>query len=484
MAGQPAGQAGLICGAVAAAVAVYISHLRESTGAKLLKPRNRGVWTLFGWSRMIPKEAGIWFSAMDRRYLGADNPDRDATAQPGSTWTARRALSTVSTEAASSPEQPVQPEPVDRADRPGGRVSDHTKTPAEPFNLPGKGESGPRCGDWKPVGVCESCGHLDLAAHKCGRRSCPDCWHRWAREASVRAATRVQAFRHTQAGWRQQVAHAVVSPPESEIQTTEAFWSGKKRAAEIAEGKGWRGFAVIGHPWRATEEAKEEYREEDRDVGLWVWLRRSKDDIITQWTRWSPHYHIIGATGADMEPAKDSDSWNYVFIRSAEEYEGIAGDDSHEDVYGLFRYLVSHTGWPEGSNRQAVTWYGTLANNVFVEDAAEDWQHEKPSEGVVSALRRHIEELAGVEEAGETDDGGGGGGDEMDDCPAEDCDGLIIGVWDIRAYLRQQEPPPEIRKRMKTAWKWRIGEVLPPPGLRHPQTEEQAREAFGVLTDG
>lgn len=373
-----------------------------------------------------------------------------------------------------SPETPDTETPVEAHPE---QLGDYSTEPYESYEFPGKGESGPRCGEWKPAGVCESCGHLDLTVSQCGRRRCPQCWHRWARGAAVRAATRIQAWRHTQQGWRQQAAHAVVSPPEGTIQSTRQFFAGKRKAAELAKSKGWRGFAVIAHPWRATGRAKEEYEEVDPDVGLWVWLRREKTDIH-QWIYWSPHYHIIGATGADMEPAEESDNWVYSFIRSCKPYGGITGEESHEDVYGLFRYLLSHTGWPEESTKPAVAWYGMLGNNKFVENATEEWQAQKPSEGVLSALRRHIEEVAGVEETGESD---GESGDEKAECSVEDCGGVIIDVWDIKAYLRQQEPPPDVREKMKLAWQWRLGEVEPPPGAKRPQSEQEARESWELV---
>ncbi|UWG49272.1 hypothetical protein AArcCO_4097 (plasmid) [Halalkaliarchaeum sp. AArc-CO] len=37
---------------------------------------------------------------------------------------------------------------------------------------------------------------------------------------------------------------------------TREFFEGKKRAAEIAEEKGFRGFTVIAHPWWATASAE------------------------------------------------------------------------------------------------------------------------------------------------------------------------------------------------------------------------------------
>lgn len=360
----------------------------------------------------------------------------------------------------------------------------HATEPFEPYTLPGKGESGPRCGEWVPGGVCNECGDVKPIVHQCGRRTCPDCWGRWAKQAGVRAATRVQAFRHTQPdNHKRQAAHAVVSPPEGEIRSTREFFEGKSRAAEIAEQKGWRGFAVVAHPWRATDRAKREYRSEDRDVGLWVWLRREKDDIF-QYIRWSPHYHIIGATGQGMEEAGDSDEWAYTFLGSFGRYGGKHDSESHEEVYGVFRYLLSHTGWPEDSTRQAVTWYGCLANNVFVEDATAEWQHEKPSEGVLSVLEREIETVAGGQGEGAESDEGGAESDDRDVCECEGCEGEYIDVFDVRAYLRQREPPPDVVQSMKLARKWRLKEVQPPPGAKRPTTKEGFTEAWRVLQGG
>lgn len=361
-----------------------------------------------------------------------------------------------------------------------------------PWELPGIGESGARCGEWFVAAVCNEHGHADMGTHSCGRRSCPRCWGRWAQEAGIRAATRLQAFRYTQPdNWRRQMAHAVVAPPEGEIRTARDYWDGKSRAAELAKSKGWRGFAVIAHPFRPTDEAKERYRAEvprdeegEPQYGIWVWLRNDVEGF-EHLIYWSPHYHIIGATGAGMEPATDGDEWNYTFIRSTTRFEGIRDRESHNDMYGLVRYLLSHTGWPSESTNQAVTWYGELANSVFVEEASEEWQNQKPSEGVLSALEREITEVAG----GVVDDESGDGRGESDDlgeCPVDGCDGLLIDVFDVEHYLRwaDPEPPPEARKRMRAARDWRLGEVHPPPGLKHPRSEEDAHEAFEAIVDG
>lgn len=361
---------------------------------------------------------------------------------------------------------------------------------SERWNLPGMGESGPGCGEWVPEAVCGSCGGLELTSHSCGRRTCPECWGVWAKEGAVRATVRVQAFRYTQPpDWRRQAAHAVVSPPEGEVTTVGEFFEARKKAAAVAKRKGWRGFSIIPHPYRATDKGKARYeaevpRDEEGNAvyGFWVWAR--SDLEVGEWrevTYWSPHYHVLGVTGADMEPAVESDEWVYSFVRSVESFEGIRDMGSHGDVYGAFRYLLSHAGWPAGSTKQIVTWYGCLSNSVFVENAREEWQYPKPSEGVLSALERAVEEVAGP-----MSDEGEGEGDALEEgdegaCPVEGCEGRLIHVFDVDAYLRQTNPPPEVVKRMRTARDWRLGRVEPPPGLKHPRSERAAREAFEAL---
>jgi len=368
-------------------------------------------------------------------------------------------------------------------DSPGEWSEDLEPYGVTPWELPGQGDSGAGCGEYRPEAVCETCGEPDFMARVCGARSCPDCWGVWAKNAAVRATVRLQGFRYTQPpDWRRQTAQAVVSPEEGDVQTVREYWEGRKKAAEIAEEKGWRGFVVIPHPFRVAEEGKERYREEDPDYGMWVWLRNDVEDM-ERYVYWSPHYHIVGITGADMEPAEESDEWVYNFVRSVESFDGIQDRESHEDLYGLFRYLLSHTGFPEGSTRQTVTWYGDLANSVFVENATEEWQNEKPREEVLSDLKDEVEAIAGP--SAEDDEGDAEAasdeGDEMGECPTEDCDGLLIDVFDVRMYLRHNDPPPGVAKKMRLARDWRVGDAQPPPGLKNPRTVEEAREAWEEL---
>jgi hypothetical protein len=210
---------------------------------------------------------------------------------------------------------------------------------------------------------------------------------------------------------------------------------------------------------------------------------------MDRFTKWSPHYHIVGATGPDMEPASDEDEYVYHFRRSLARLESKRDVKSHDDVYGLFRYILSHTGYPEGSQRQSIAWYGSLANNVFVENATEEWQYEKPSDGVRSVIERYVERVAARGD-GESGDGGGESGDDRGDgpdddtlgeCPCDDCGGALIDVFDVGEYLRRHDPPPDVVATMKAARAWRLGRRRPPPGLKRPQSEADAREALSEL---
>jgi hypothetical protein len=363
------------------------------------------------------------------------------------------------------------------------------------FELPGEGKSGSHCGDWLPGGVCTSCGEPVPVQNWCGRRTCSECWTQWAEKAAVRATHRIQMFRHTQPDdYRRQAAHAVVSPPEGEIKTVEEYWSGKGKAADIAKEKGWRGFAVIPHPFRVTEEGKQRYREADPDVGVWVWLRNEVEEL-REWVYWSPHYHIIGMTDEDMDSGDDSDEWVYHFVRSVKRYGGVSGLDSHEDLYGLFRYLLSHTGYPEESSKQLVSWYGCLANSVFVErpihPEKEHWQYAKPRERIQGMILDKIEKVVGAGVVLDEEEDGSGGGDEDEGlaCRNADCEhcgesDYVVEVGEIDDYLQQKDPPRELALIMRDVKRWRIGtEWEPPPGLKHPKSHEEMMEVFDYMAD-
>lgn len=349
------------------------------------------------------------------------------------------------------------------------------------WHLPGFGEEGPRCGEWYAESVCDSCAHLSLGTHDCGRRGCPNCWGGWAKRAAVARTVRLQARRLDEPpNYKRQSGHFTYSPgwvPQSVEDIKEL----RREAAETAKEKGLRGFDVVVHPFRTTEEANGLYEAADADYGKWAWLRNEHTERMTfeaadPLIEWSPHAHLIGLMSPDMDAGDDeSDVWT--LLRTFGAMSGKRDQESHEEVYGAYRYLLSHTGIHEREQFNAVTGYGDLSNTKF---------HEfRPSDGVMSVLEREVEEAA---EASLGDDEEADGpadpeDDEQRECPEDGCEGVLIEVWDIPMYLDQTDPPPEVREAMQLAYDWRKGNVLPPPGLKNPQTEEDAREAWSVLKE-
>lgn len=366
----------------------------------------------------------------------------------------------------------------------------------ETWLLPGGGEPGDSCQEWRPRSVCDECGHVDLVTDHCDRWECPHCDTRVMNRFAVNAARRIQAFRYQQPdNHLRQWGHSAIELPEGEVTTKRELFEKRSKVADIAKEKGFRGCAVVAHAKRATELGKQLYRATvDRDddgdptIGFWVWLRNESDELEVETgalIEWSPHYHVIGPTSANMTPGKESDDFMYHVIRFNEhELRGVStSDNSHREVFGTFRYLASHILQPENCDRQMITWHGALANSVFVEDATRDFQHEKPSEGVRQAIKRRLKEIAGPtvddEEGGESDDGA----DDLGNCPCDGCDGLLISVWDITEYLNHVEtdPPPDVLRTMRVCRDWVKGEIELPPGLKNPSCERDARKALDTM---
>jgi hypothetical protein len=118
-----------------------------------------------------------------------------------------------------------------------------------------------------------------------------------------------------------------------------------------------------------------------------------------------------------------------------------------------------------------VRWFGELATTKFQPD-------EEVSEGALETIERITEEVVGepVE-----DDEGGAGVEEDEEC--EECGARSRSpIWEAGAALMDKGWCDRIgrdrERRLLAAFEWAIGEREPPPGLKRPQSEEQAREAF------
>lgn len=350
----------------------------------------------------------------------------------------------------------------------------------EPFGeweLPGMGTSAPGCGEVSAQSFCDEHGHIQYRAHLCGRRECPECWStQWAGPRTVSVVSRLAAARYAEPdGLDRRAVHAVVSPPEGDVPNSiEAFYSGRTKANEIAKEHGIRGGVVVAHGYRILPEVKEEYNSGDRELPMWRWVR-ANDRHWQDQVYWSPHYHIVGLA-RDVEPGdtdKD-DGWVFKNIRSLGRYEGLRDREAMEEMVGTIRYLLSHATYPSDENRQSVTWFGDLHGTNFSPE-------EELSSGSWSVIQRIAEEVTGhrLDDEEGTDE-------EAEECPEEGCGGTVHDIWGARDFLDSAaagELEREERERVRAVYEWTLGDRHPPPGMKRPQTEEQAREIEEFLLD-
>lgn len=345
------------------------------------------------------------------------------------------------------------------------------------MTLPGMGDPGPDCGTWLPTEFCDECGEPHFGVSRCERRTCPDCWTEWTRQRAVGATTRLSAARMAEDdGIDRRAVHAVVSPPEGEIRTLQDVSDGFRDAYRLAERKGIRGGVAVFHGFRATEQAKERYREQDPDTGLWQWIR----DQPERWralSYWSPHWHIVGlCRDFEADDVSEQDGWVARRLRSLAPMTRASDRDAIEDVVGCVRYLMSHATFESDTSKDCVRWFGDLATSKF---SARD----QLSDGTVDVIERVTQEVVGLGD--DRDDDHVGGLDE-DDQECRECGSSSMSlIWDAGAALQDPGWCDRIgrdqQRRLTAAFEWAIGDRLPPPGLKRPQSETDAIEALEAL---
>jgi hypothetical protein len=357
--------------------------------------------------------------------------------------------------------------------------------------IPGKGKPGKNCGNWFPSEFCDECGEPSFGMSVCEQRTCPDCWGAWTRRRAEKITRRLCAARYAAEGTGKRAVHAVASPPEDEIQTLTDVYDGYRDAYRLLEEMGVRGGVAIFHGFRVKddtkalfEEAKERGKwETEHDGKLWAFVRsrekRVERDIGEgkNWrglVYWSPHWHVLGlCEDFDEDTPDEQEGWVARRIRSLDEFhlhDGKDDEESYGDMVRAARYLLSHAAFETDTSKDCIRWFGELATTKFVPE-------EEVSEGSLSVIERLAREAAESHEER-------GGGNEHDHC--EECGATSISsIFEAGGALmdngwcsrigREQE------RRLRAAFEWAIGDRPPPPGLKNPQTKEDAYEAFEEL---
>lgn len=355
--------------------------------------------------------------------------------------------------------------------------------------IPGKGDPGANCGEWFPKEFCDECGEPHLGVSRCEQRTCPNCSGAWTRRRAEKITRRLAAARYAQPdGIERRAIHAVTSAPEGEIQSLRDVKQGYRDAYGLAKEMGVRGGVVIFHGFRVTEAAKSLYEaakgsgdwDPDTDGKLWSFVRSRETRLERgigegeDWralTYWSPHWHILGLCEDFAEDTPDEqDGWVARNIRSLESFS-LTADEAYDDMVGAARYLLSHATFESGTSKDCVRWFGDLATTKFSPE-------EALSEGTLSVIERKAREAA------ESHEERGDGSEEDEEC--ENCGSQSRSpIWEAGGALLDKSWCERIgreqQRKLQAAFEWAIGERPPPEGLKHPTTEEDAREALEAL---
>lgn len=388
-----------------------------------------------------------------------------------------------------------QPTATDEPDQAAGAWPEDVETryvAETSMALPGKGDPGTHCGEWFPKEFCDECGEPHLGVSNCEQRTCPNCWSAWTRRRAEKIARRLGAARQAEPdGIERRAVHVAVSPPEGEIETLADVGQGYRDAYGLAREKGVRGGVAIFHGFRVTERATSLYRSAvqagdwspEADGKKWSFVRRRETRMERgigdgeDWrslTYWSPHWHVLGlSTDFEADDPDAQDGWVARNIRSLEAFK-LHAEPAYDDMVGAARYLLSHASFETGTSKDCVRWFGELATTKFSPE-------EEISEGALDVIERKAREAA------EVSDERGENGAENDPCgvcgaqsrsPIWDAGGALCDPGWCDRIGREQE------RRLQAAFEWAIGDRPPPPGMKHPRTEEQADEVLQVLVEG
>lgn len=328
--------------------------------------------------------------------------------------------------------------------------------------IPGYGRQPNRCMPYYPVGFCDDQGHVALGQSACETRGCPEHYGDWIKKAVTRSTERLAAYRAAQPdGPRRRLLHVVASPDnQGRYWNRDELWDARTDAYDAVKAVGVRGGVCVPHPYRATQEAKQAFRDAvsdpssdwQKEDGLWTYIRSYSDEWedLVEKIEAGPHYHLL-AVCEDFDASAIPDGWVIKNVRSFSRFYR-RDEEAYEDMIGAAWYLLTHAAVEQ--DRQTVSYFGEVHPAAFrpeEELTATGW--DRVREEVAKATGYGQEDQEGVLEGME--------------CPREDCEGEIVPIERLDEWLAKGAwvamLPTEQRRRLKGAYAMIETADRPPP---------------------
>ena len=339
------------------------------------------------------------------------------------------------------------------------------------IRLPGFGRQPERCMARKPVGFCDTHGHVEIAsASPCSTRGCPEHSHMWRKGAAENMVARLAAYRQIQPdGPGRRLLHVPTSPDPSRRWTAEAFWDARSASYDAVKAVGGRGGVTVPHPYRTSDEGDWLFEQAveggdwDREAGKWSLLRDAADDWseMVEYVEPAPHYHHLVAL-EDFDTDAIPSGQVVKNIRALEPFQ-LRDMTAYRDMAATAMYLLSHAAFePAGleGGRNTVTYFGEVHPNSF-----------DPAEELTAAEWNTIQRMA--ERAVRTDPSEDVAAEALDEpdrrsCTVDGCDGEIVGIGELRDWLRDPTWLNSIGEKQATILEGAIGWIeeqgdRPPP---------------------
>jgi hypothetical protein len=351
------------------------------------------------------------------------------------------------------------------------------------IRLPGFGRQPERCMARKPVGFCDTHGHVSIAsASPCSTRGCPEHSHMWRKDAAEAMVVRLAAYRQAQPdGPRRRLLHVVTSPDRSRRWTADAFWNARSASYDAVKAVGGRGGVTVPHAYRTSDagdwlfEEAVERGDWERDAGKWSLLRDAADDWgeMLEFVEEAPHFHhLVAAEDFDTDAIPPGQVVKN--IRSLDPFH-LRDMTAYRDMAATAMYLLSHAGFEpaglDGGGRNTVTYFGDVHPNGF--DPAEELT--TPERDTIQRMAERAVRTDPSEDAAAT-----GGLDEPDrrSCTVDGCDGEIVEIGELREWLRDPEWLNLIGEKQATILEGAIGWIEEQGDRPPPSTDREKLRRF------